>query len=163
MSGVFVTRNDDYGMFQPGGYFEYLDDERVNSLPPPELGSDARTAPGGLEKYDSEQVLQFIDDARKRPPFKSSRLKRLTEKTNMENEWDRYRARFEHESLATHWNKMIASIIGIFDDMISLIPDTLRYDDNKKKTASDIFLSDDRLFYLGLCLTLCAIIWKTLS
>lgn len=159
----FVTRNDDYGMFQPGGYFEYLDDERQNSLPPPVLGGDARTAPDGIQKYDSEQMLNFINEARLRPPERSNRLQRLTEKTNMENEWQRYQARFEYESLATHWHKMISTIVGIMNDMLNI-----KYEDVENKTMigntmDRIFLKDDRLLYFGLVLVLSAMIWKSLS
>ncbi len=153
------VRDFDHGLFKPGGYFEYLDDERINSLPPPVLLEDSRTTKNdGTAKYNSEQVLEYINDAAHRPVHRPSRLKRLAQKTNMERQWAQFKGRFEQQSVSQVATDTIDALVGILNDLT-------RYtgSDEDLPTASEIFLKDDRLFYLGLFVTLIGILLKIAS
>lgn len=163
---TFVTREDDTGYFQPGGLFDYLYDEGVDRLPPPgsvDIKNDSRlrNVSDGSLKYNSEEILKFIDEARSRPKAPQSRLKDLTERTNMQREWDNYQRSLSSESVLQHWNNMLRTMVDIMNDLLKLIPGE---DNNSPKpTLAEIFYANDRLFYFGLYVLMIGLIWKTLS
>lgn len=156
-----MVRDFDHGLFKPGGYFEYLDDERVNSLKPPVLLEDSRTTKlDGTSKYNSEQVLKYIEDAAHRPPYRPSRLQRLTESTNMSRKWAQYTGRFEHQSIMQVGNDMIKTFVDVLNDLTRYTGDESSED---LPTMREIFLKGDRLFYLGLGILVLGVLLKIIS
>ena len=171
MSGTFVTREDDYGYFQPGGLFDYLYDEGVDRLPPPgsvEIKNDSRLrkVSDGSLKYNNLEVLQFIDEARSRPKAPKDRLSDLTSRTNLEREWNHYKRSMSSESVLQHWNNMLRTMVDVMNDLLEWIPsfeEDTTTSDKPKPTLKEIFYDNDRLFYLGIYILLIGLIWKTLS
>lgn len=144
MANVFVRQENDHGMFSNVGEFNFMFDERPNSLPP-QLQEMNSTRKGEYinqtQRLTDDQIRALVKQAVNRGDAPRKRLEKLSLDATIKNALDTERRKFFNISLYDLAYNMSDRFNGIMDDLLTL---------NKQPNFFSIFTKSDRLLYIGL-------------
>lgn len=139
--GTAPVRPDDRGMFKPNGLFEFVYDERPNSLPAADT-MEKQLRFQESRRLKEDELLELIRQARNRPRFKDfRRLKELARKANLQKEMERSRT--------DPFNLSMKEYLYNTSDRANQILFDLSNFSTMNKSLYQIFTEGDRLIYIG--------------
>jgi len=136
----------DKGIFKIGGEFEYLYDERPNSLPPQINVRDKYTPLGKrIPRFTEEEIRELINSASTRPNAPPNRLAELTKDANLKMEQESMEKKIVNMSPMRIFEKTGLTVSEILIDLSRFFSF-----DGSQKSFLGIFLKGERLLYLGI-------------
>lgn len=145
MTSAFMSPRWDKGIFKMGGEFEYLYDERPNSLSPQINIRDKYNNMGErVPRFTQKEIKKLIDNATNRANSPPNRLEKLTKAANFTLRKKTLEERIVNipfSSIIQNTGLAISNILIDLSNFFSF--------NGSQNSFLDVFIKNDRMIYLG--------------